>query len=196
MFSETDVTEISVTRTFATCSNCATVSGVIVGIDVPTDLIPTNETAPYLGTGASDTDVNNKRAPLTHMPQPTLMPRAPQAIPLAQPESGEGKQEEFMYAIKDSIEEDNIFVITPQDEQLASWKITLQINGKKVETPIGVTGIWYEWPKEPTNYKMVGMHGCTGVIIVVCLPLLRIRLANLSGQHWLLGWSLVGIHCI
>lgn len=173
MFSETDVTEMSVTRAFTACFNCTTVSGVVVGMVSPTDLIPTNETASYLDIGSSDTGVNNKRAPLTHMPRPTLMPRAPKAIPLAQPETGEGKQEEFMAVIKNNIVEDNKLDITPHEKQLASWKIPLVIDGKRVETPIGITGIWHEWPEEPRNYKMVGMSGCTGVIIVVRLPFLR-----------------------
>lgn len=169
MFSETDVTDVSATITFTTCSDCTTISGVIVGKILPTDLIPTNETASYLGTGASDTGVNNKRAPLTHLPRATLMPRAPQAtaFPLAQP-SDYPSQEDFMLEIRNSIVEG--LDITPSAQQLANWKIPLQIDGKTIQTPIGITGFWHPWPEEPQNYKMVGMSGCTGVIIVVCLP--------------------------
>jgi len=174
MFSETDVSDVSVTITFTTCSDCVTVSGVVVGTVVPTDLIPTNETASYLGTGASGTGVNNKRAPLTHMPWATLMPRALQSIPLAQPNNGQS-QADFMLQLEASIDDhdgSSLYII-PSEYQLANWKIPLQIKGKIIQTPIGITGYWYPWPGEAKNYKMVGMHGCTGVIILVCLPFLR-----------------------
>jgi hypothetical protein len=52
------------------------VSGVVVGTAVPSNLIPTNQTASF-SDGA-----NNKRAQLTSMPRATLMPRAPNPVPL------------------------------------------------------------------------------------------------------------------
>jgi hypothetical protein len=177
MFSKTDVTDVSATITTVTyaCSDCVTVSGVVVGTTVPTDLIPTNETASYFDIGASDTGVNNKRALLTDMPRATLMTRAPQPIPLVDPDQNEPKaQEKFMLQIKDSIKDfDDILQISPSPDQLANWRIPLQIDGQTVQTPIGITGFWYPWSAEAKNYKMVGMGGCTGVIIVVSHPFLQ-----------------------
>jgi hypothetical protein len=85
--------------------------------------------------------------------------------------------------------------ISPSDNQLKKWTLPLQINGKTVNTPIGVTGLWYPWPKAAKNYKMEGMSGCTGVIIVVCRLYFIDFVANIPGQHGFLGWAFLGILC-
>ncbi|TVY39833.1 hypothetical protein LSUB1_G002573 [Lachnellula subtilissima] len=142
----------------AKCSDCVTVSGVVVGTVVPSTF--TDPTASFLD------DTNNKRAQLTAVPRQTLLPRAPKAVPLAEPDPKD--QENFMLGIKDSIEftSGNNIGIFPTERQLQKWTIPLQINGKTVNTPIGVTGVWYPWPNSAQNYKIVGMSGCTAVLIV------------------------------
>lgn len=184
------MTEVTASVT-ATCSDCVTISDVVVGTAVPTDLIPTNQTADYTAT---DDNTNNKRAPLTAFPAATLMARAPKAVPLAEPDAN--GQERFMEEIRESITADDAkIVIVPSKNQLAKWTIPLKSpkDGKTVNTPIGVTGVWYPWPAKAKNFKMVGMHGCTGVLIVVsCLASIK-NLAKSLGQLWFLGGALVGV---
>ena len=162
-------------------------SGVVVGTAVPSNLIPTNETAALYSTGA-----NNKRARPNHMPQATLMPRAVEEVPLAEPNPND--QEGFVMNVLQDAKKINI---SPSKNQLASWTIPLQIDGKIVNTPIGLTGVWVPFSNNPMNYKMVGMSGCTAVFIVVCYLLdLRSLLANmLIGRYRFLGCAFLGILC-
>jgi hypothetical protein len=153
----TAVTGAPITET-GECSDCVTVSGVVVGTIVPTTLIPTNQTA--TGTG-----VNSRRAPLTSIPEATVMPRAPKAVPLAEPNPND--QEAFMITMLKS--NPTKIGISPLPQQIQDWTIKLTIDGKPVETPIGVTGLWFPWPKKAQNFQMTGMSGCTGVFIVVCI---------------------------
>ncbi|KAF3770871.1 hypothetical protein M406DRAFT_67232 [Cryphonectria parasitica EP155] len=154
------------------CSDCITASGVIIGTSVPTTLVPDDSTASGAaasgsaasGSAAGTGSAVDKRAELAHVPRATLLSRAPEAQPLAEPNPG--GQEDFMETIRSSDSTQAIGIV-PSKDQLKNWSITLQIDGKNVQTPIGVTGVWTPWPKEPTNFKMVGMHGCTGVLIVV-----------------------------
>ncbi|KAK8124191.1 hypothetical protein PG999_004109 [Apiospora kogelbergensis] len=48
--------------------------------------------------------------------------------------------------------------ITPTPEQLQTWKVG--------DTPVGATGKWYEFGKTPGVWKMRGLSGCTGIIIL------------------------------
>lgn len=46
-----------------------------------------------------------------------------------------------MCDIKESISGDGILTIVLSGDQLQKWKIPLTIKGKRVETPIGITGV-------------------------------------------------------
>ena len=147
------------------CSGCITVSGVIVGTSVPTTLIDSNEVT------LSSPLLDNKAAQLTHIPLATLMPRAPpKAVPLLEPGRNQGA---FMEKLYNSIPgyPPLAIPIVPTPEQIEGWHIPLTIDGKTVSTPIGITGQWYPWESMPNNYKLMGMSGCTAVLIVVCIAL-------------------------
>jgi len=53
---------------------------------------------------------------------------------------------------------DNDITITPPDRQISSWTS----NG----TPIGATGMWYEFGNVPEVWRMVGLSGCTAAFVV------------------------------
>lgn len=54
---------------------------------------------------------------------------------------------------------DNDIDITPSDQQVKSWVID--------GTPVGATGMYYEFGKTPQVWKMRGLSGCTAIIIMV-----------------------------
>lgn len=136
---------------------------MIIGTSVPTTLVPESQLETD-STSATTTAVDSKRGLRAALPAVTLAARSPALEPLADPSPD--NQEDFMYNIW-AAEGTLDIGISPSPDQISQWTIPLTIGGKKVNTPIGVTGIWTPWPATATNYRMVGMSGCTAVLIIV-----------------------------
>lgn len=170
------MTLIPETSTIPACQDCTTLSGVLLATSVPSSLVPSNLTAtsvpPSLVVSSLTTTenggTNNKRVP-------TLIPRVlnePQPLLEPDPGLGDKAQEEFMKTLYNAIDtnqpNNEAMRTTPTDQQLSTWQIPLpQDKGNSINTPIGVTGVWYSFGNTPQNWGMMGMSGCTGVLIVV-----------------------------
>ncbi|CAJ2512182.1 Uu.00g051970.m01.CDS01 [Anthostomella pinea] len=94
-----------------------------------------------------------------------LYTRASEPQPLPKPDSDSADDMlKFIQDIESSVgdTDDNAIQFTPTDDQLRTWKIDWQ--GR--QTPIGLTGLYYEFGNTPQNYKFRGqLTGCTAMIV-------------------------------
>ncbi|KAI1084833.1 hypothetical protein F5B20DRAFT_222811 [Whalleya microplaca] len=139
-----------------TCKNCKTVNGIV---------------APKATPSVKPGDEVNGDPDLTNI----FGKRAPEAVPLlttSDINKVDGQPDEVsLFDLLLSMapdNSDNDIDITPTDQQVTSWVID--------GTPVGATGMWYEFGKTPQVWKMRGLSGCTGIIIMVSLFSLQPRL--------------------
>ncbi|KAI1089761.1 hypothetical protein F5B19DRAFT_495043 [Rostrohypoxylon terebratum] len=128
------------------CKDCKTVNGIEAPKATP-NVKPTDE----VNGDASLNSIFGKRtteaAPLLTVNNIEKVPGQPDQVSLF---------DFLLTKAKDNT--DNDIDITPTDEQIKTWVID--------GTPVGATGMYYEFGKTPRVWKMRGLSGCTAIIIM------------------------------
>lgn len=119
------------------CTDCSTVSGVLIAISVPTTL------------ATMDVECLYKRS-LMQRDDPTK----PMPLVTPNPNYGVDFQTKFINRLQKAIDfhSDGNIPISPRPIQLTSWKFQ--------NIPIGATGFYYSFGTEPKTWKMQGLSGC------------------------------------